>query len=197
MFMLFALQTRERCARVSQQVYVSMQLRSPKGLSSLYYNHASLWAAPPKARMPVNILLRPQGLMWTAAQGRGRFKTSANARNKSTGSRPPHAAVLHRNYWVWKAVECCWLYECGSKEGICLGPCVSRGMKAYGGSGFVHFFSLTSALVGGEWTALRPCCLTSGEIAPGTHGTRRKETEIFMAGKICGYLPWRWKWLGS
>jgi hypothetical protein len=38
-------------------------------------------------------------------------------------------------------------------------------MKAYGG---VHIF-LTSALVGGEWSASRPCRLTPGERDPGTH----------------------------
>jgi hypothetical protein len=28
---------------------------------------------------------------------------------------------------------------------------------------------LTLALVGGQWSALRPCLFTPGEIAPGTH----------------------------
>jgi hypothetical protein len=31
---------------------------------------------------------------------------------------------------------------------------------------------LTSALDGGEWSASRPCCFTTGEIAPGTHWVR-------------------------
>jgi hypothetical protein len=32
----------------------------------------------------------------------------------------------------------------------------------------IHIF-LPSALVGGEWSASSSCCLTPGEIAPGTH----------------------------
>jgi hypothetical protein len=42
-------------------------------------------------------------------------------------------------------------------------------MKAYGGVDvYIHIF-LTSALAGGEWSASRPGCFTSGERAPGTH----------------------------
>jgi hypothetical protein len=43
-------------------------------------------------------------------------------------------------------------------------------MKAYGGVDVqIHIF-LTLALVGGEWSASRPCRYTSGEWAPGTIG---------------------------
>jgi hypothetical protein len=42
-------------------------------------------------------------------------------------------------------------------------------MKAYGGVDVqIHIF-LTMALVGGEWSASRPCRLTPVERAPGTH----------------------------
>jgi hypothetical protein len=42
-------------------------------------------------------------------------------------------------------------------------------MKTYGGVDVqIHIF-LTSALVGSEWSASRPCRLTPGETAPGTH----------------------------
>jgi hypothetical protein len=42
-------------------------------------------------------------------------------------------------------------------------------MKTYGGVAVqIHVF-LTSALVGGEWSVLRPGRFTSGERAPGTH----------------------------
>jgi hypothetical protein len=42
-------------------------------------------------------------------------------------------------------------------------------MKAYGGVDlYIHIF-LTSALVGGEWLASRPCRFTPLERAPGTH----------------------------
>jgi hypothetical protein len=42
-------------------------------------------------------------------------------------------------------------------------------MKEYGGVGVeIHTF-LTSALVGGQWSASRPGRFTSGESAPGTH----------------------------
>jgi hypothetical protein len=42
-------------------------------------------------------------------------------------------------------------------------------MKAYGGVDvYIHIF-LTSALVGGEWSALRPGRFTPGERALGTH----------------------------
>jgi hypothetical protein len=42
-------------------------------------------------------------------------------------------------------------------------------MKAYGGVDvYIHIF-LTSALVGGEWSASRPCRFTSGQRAPSTH----------------------------
>jgi hypothetical protein len=42
-------------------------------------------------------------------------------------------------------------------------------MKAYGGVDvYIHIF-LTSALVGGEWSASRPGRVTLGERAPGTH----------------------------
>jgi hypothetical protein len=42
-------------------------------------------------------------------------------------------------------------------------------MKAYGGVVVqIHIF-LTSALVGGEWSASRPGHFTPGERAPGTH----------------------------
>jgi hypothetical protein len=42
-------------------------------------------------------------------------------------------------------------------------------MKAYGGVDVYIQIFLTSALVGGEWSASRPGRFTSGEIAPGTH----------------------------
>jgi hypothetical protein len=42
-------------------------------------------------------------------------------------------------------------------------------MKTYGGVDVeIHIF-LTSALVGVEWSASRPCRFTLGEKAPGTH----------------------------
>jgi hypothetical protein len=42
-------------------------------------------------------------------------------------------------------------------------------MKAYGGVDvYIHIF-LTSALVGGEWSVLRPCRFTPGERAPSTY----------------------------
>jgi hypothetical protein len=42
-------------------------------------------------------------------------------------------------------------------------------MKAYGGVGVqIHIF-LTSALVGGEWSASYPGRFTTGERAPGSH----------------------------
>jgi hypothetical protein len=42
-------------------------------------------------------------------------------------------------------------------------------MKAYGGVDVqIHIF-LTSALVGGEWSASRPSCFTPEESAPSTH----------------------------
>jgi hypothetical protein len=42
-------------------------------------------------------------------------------------------------------------------------------MKAYGGVDvYIHIF-LTSALVGGDWSASRPGRFTSGERGPGTH----------------------------
>jgi hypothetical protein len=43
-------------------------------------------------------------------------------------------------------------------------------MKVYRGVDvqMIHIF-LTSALVGGEWSASRPGCFTFGERAPGTH----------------------------
>jgi hypothetical protein len=42
-------------------------------------------------------------------------------------------------------------------------------MKAYGGVDVqIHIF-LTSALVGGEWSASRPGNFTPGERVPGTH----------------------------
>jgi hypothetical protein len=42
-------------------------------------------------------------------------------------------------------------------------------MKAYGGVDVeIHIF-LTSALVGGEWSASRPCRFTPGERAPVIH----------------------------
>jgi hypothetical protein len=42
-------------------------------------------------------------------------------------------------------------------------------MKVYGGMDVYIHISLTSALVGGEWSALRPCRFTPGERAPGSH----------------------------
>jgi hypothetical protein len=42
-------------------------------------------------------------------------------------------------------------------------------MKAYGGMDvYIHAF-LNSALAGGEWSASRPGCFTSGERTPDTH----------------------------
>jgi hypothetical protein len=44
-------------------------------------------------------------------------------------------------------------------------------MKAYGVVDvWIHVF-LTSALVGGEWSASRPCRFTPGERTPDTHST--------------------------
>jgi hypothetical protein len=42
-------------------------------------------------------------------------------------------------------------------------------MKAYGGVDVEIQIFLTSALVGGEWSASRPGCFTPGERAPGTN----------------------------
>jgi hypothetical protein len=42
-------------------------------------------------------------------------------------------------------------------------------MKTYGGVDVWIHIVLTSALVGGEWSALRPGRFTPGERAPGTH----------------------------
>jgi hypothetical protein len=44
-------------------------------------------------------------------------------------------------------------------------------MKKYGGVGVEIHVSMTSALVGGEWSASRSCRLTPGERTPGTHST--------------------------
>jgi hypothetical protein len=41
-------------------------------------------------------------------------------------------------------------------------------MKAYGGVDLEIHVSLTSALVGGEWSASRPCRFTPGESASDT-----------------------------
>jgi hypothetical protein len=43
-------------------------------------------------------------------------------------------------------------------------------VKTYGGMVVSIHVSLISTLVGGEWSALRPCRSTSGEEAPGTNG---------------------------
>jgi hypothetical protein len=42
-------------------------------------------------------------------------------------------------------------------------------MKAYGGVDVYIHIILTSALVGGEWSASRPCRFNPGERAPGTN----------------------------
>jgi hypothetical protein len=42
-------------------------------------------------------------------------------------------------------------------------------MKAYGGVDVLIHIFLASALVGGEWSASRLGCSTSGETAPSTH----------------------------
>jgi hypothetical protein len=42
-------------------------------------------------------------------------------------------------------------------------------MKAYGGVDVKIQVFLTSALVGGKWSASRPCRFTPGKRAPGTH----------------------------
>jgi hypothetical protein len=42
-------------------------------------------------------------------------------------------------------------------------------MKAYGGVDVQIQVSLTSALVGGKWSASRPCRFTPGERAVGSH----------------------------
>jgi hypothetical protein len=44
-------------------------------------------------------------------------------------------------------------------------------MKAYGGVDVQTHIFLTSALVGGEWSASRPGHFTPWERAPGTHWT--------------------------
>jgi hypothetical protein len=46
------------------------------------------------------------------------------------------------------------------------GTSVSRWLQAYPEDGGIF---LTSALVGGQWPASRPCRFTPGERAPGTH----------------------------
>jgi hypothetical protein len=51
-----------------------------------------------------------------------------------------------------------------------LSLCLSNyAMKAYGGVDVQIHVSLTSALVGGKWSALRPGCFTLGERAHGTN----------------------------
>jgi hypothetical protein len=42
-------------------------------------------------------------------------------------------------------------------------------MEAYGGVDVLIHVFLTSALLGGEWSASRPGCFTPAERAPGTH----------------------------
>jgi hypothetical protein len=42
-------------------------------------------------------------------------------------------------------------------------------METYGRVEIQFHLLLTSALVGGEWSALRPSCFTPGQRAPGTH----------------------------
>jgi hypothetical protein len=42
-------------------------------------------------------------------------------------------------------------------------------MKAYGGVDVLIHIFMTSALVGGEWSASRTYLFTPGEKAPGTH----------------------------
>jgi hypothetical protein len=42
-------------------------------------------------------------------------------------------------------------------------------MKAYGGVDVLIHIFLTSTLVGGEWSASRPCNFTQGHRTPGTH----------------------------
>jgi hypothetical protein len=42
-------------------------------------------------------------------------------------------------------------------------------MKTYGGVDVKIYASVTTAIVGGEWPASRPCRLTLGERASGTH----------------------------
>jgi hypothetical protein len=45
-------------------------------------------------------------------------------------------------------------------------------MNAHGGVDVETHVFLTSALVGGEWSASRPCRFTPEETAPGTHWIR-------------------------
>jgi hypothetical protein len=49
-------------------------------------------------------------------------------------------------------------------------------MKAYGGVDVQIHILLTSALVGGEWSASRPCRFTPGERTPATHCIEAKWT---------------------
>jgi hypothetical protein len=52
---------------------------------------------------------------------------------------------------------------------LCKGKVVLYVMKAYGGVDVQTHIFLTSALVGGEWSASRPGRFTPGERASGTH----------------------------
>jgi hypothetical protein len=56
-------------------------------------------------------------------------------------------------------------------------------MKAYGGVDVLIHVFLTSALVGGEWSALRPGRFTPGKELPGTHiggwiGPRKEKNRV-------------------
>jgi hypothetical protein len=53
---------------------------------------------------------------------------------------------------------------------------------AYGGVDLEVNVFLTSALVGGEWSASRPCRFTPGEMSPGTY---------WIGGSVIQFLEYR------
>jgi hypothetical protein len=55
-------------------------------------------------------------------------------------------------------------------------------MKAYGGVDVWSYIFLTSALIGGEWSASRPCRFTPGERAFDTH---------WVGGRVGLWTKWR------
>jgi hypothetical protein len=108
-------------------------------------------------------------------------------------------SVVPKYVLQWKSSEKCWLVSvhktCEYYFGECKGKVVPvfnqapRHCRRIGGVGVYPHSFLTSALDGGEWSALRTGRFTPRERAPGTHSIREPQSRSGRGDEEKNFQP--------